>query len=232
MSQLKNIKLNTPLYSEIVPSTNKEVKIKPFKVGDEKVLLIASESEDKNQMVESLKRVMMNCLVGEEVNNLTSYDVEYLFLKIRSKSVGETAKIGAKCSECETQNEVVVDLDEVKVINLENRNNKIKVTDELFFEMKDPDVDKVNQIENTTEGILKYVSMLVHKVYYGEEVIDVNATDVQDVLDIIEQLTADQFANLQEYVANIPKLSHEISYTCKHCNTNNKLKMEGLSDFF
>ena len=88
MSQLKDIKLNTPTYKEVVPSSQKEVRIKPFKVGDEKTLLIASESQDKDQIISSLKRVMTNCLVGEEVENLTSYDVEYLFLKIRAKSVG------------------------------------------------------------------------------------------------------------------------------------------------
>jgi len=232
MSQLKDIKLNTPTYKEVVPSSQKEVRIKPFKVGDEKTLLIASESQDKDQIISSLKRVMTNCLVGEEVENLTSYDVEYLFLKIRAKSVGEVSKIGLKCKECDTQNEIEVDLETVNVKNLENRSSKIKITDELYFEMKEPDIDVISSIEETTEGILKFICRMVTRVYYGEETIEVSPADVSDVLGIVEQLTTEQFKDLENYVQNIPKLHKEVDYVCKHCGTENKVLMEGLTDFF
>ena len=232
MSQLKNIKLNTPTYREIVPSSGKEVKIKPFKVGDEKTLLIASESKDTNQMVDSLKRVITSCVIGEEVENLTSYDIEYLFIKIRSKSVGEVTRVGLKCEGCETQNEIAIDLDKIKVINLENRSNKVKVTDDLYLEMKDPSIDIVSNLENSTDGILNFICSMVKIVYYGEEVIEIGPNEVNDVKDIIEQLTANQFVNLQNWITNMPKLHETIEYTCSHCSAENKIELEGLADFF
>jgi len=232
MSQLKNIKLSTPTYREIVPSNKKEIKIKPFKVGDEKVLLIAVESDDTKQIVDSLKRVVDNCVDGEEVENLSSYDLEYLFLKIRSKSVGETSKINVKCPSCDTANEFTVDLQQLEVRGLENFNTTIKINDELVFEMSQPKIDFFVDLDSGIESIMNYIVKSVKTVYYGEEVIEITDADHEDIQNIIEQLTSEQFSKIQDYVTSIPKVSYDVNYTCKHCSTETNTVLEGMSDFF
>ena len=159
MSQLKNIKINTPTYREIIPSNKTEVKITPFKVGDEKVLLLASESKDVAQMVDGLKSVISNCVDGIGVNELASFDVEYLFLKIRAVSVGETADIMMTCPECETANEVKIDLTKVELRGLEEFKTNIKITDDLMFKMKTPDIDSFSKAENNPDSIINFISI-------------------------------------------------------------------------
>lgn len=232
MSQLKNIKLATPTYKEIIPSTKKEVTISPFKVGDEKVLLIASESKDVVQMVSSLKTVINNCVEGEVVENLSSFDVEYLFLKIRAVSVGETANLMLACKECETANEFSVDLSALEVRGIEDFNKNVKLTDDLAFEMSTPDIETLAKADSSPESIINFVAANVKNVFYGEETIEVTPDQVEDVVDIINQLTAAQFSDLQKYILSIPKVSYDVEFDCKHCEAKNQNTLEGLSDFF
>jgi hypothetical protein len=232
MSQLKNIKINTPTYREIIPSTNTEVKITPFKVGDEKILLIASESKDPKQMIDSLKKVIDNCVQGAELKDMSAFDVEYLFLKIRSDSVGETADIFLTCKECETANECKIDLSKIEVRGLDSFKTKIKITDDLMFSMLTPDLDSYTGVENNAEGIIEFIAKNVDKVFYGEETIDIGTNDKQDVIDIINQLTSTQFKDLQDYISGMPKVTYELDFECKHCQTKNDVKLEGLADFF
>ena len=232
MSQLKNINISTPTYREIIPSSKKEISIKPFKVKDEKILLMAAESKDDKQMVDSLKKVVENCTEGVEVDKLASYDIEYLFIKIRSKSVGEIAEIGVKCNNCDTQNSVKVDLGEI-VVNTENERVKnIKVNDELIFEMREPNIDDVATPTKDADGVVKFLSRCVNKVYYGEDVIDVSPVEYDDVSNILLQLTSSQFQPFQNYINSMPKVTKEISFTCTHCGNVQNNKLEGLSDFF
>lgn len=232
MSQLKNIKLKTPTYREIIPSTKSEVSITPFKVGDEKVLLMASESKDSKQIIDSLRKVMVSCVNGVDIDTLSSFDIEYLFIKIRSISVGETADLILKCKSCETGNEYKLDLTKVQVKGLEDFKTNIKITDDLYFEMKMPDMESYVDVTGDAESIIKFISRNVNKVFYGEDVFEITENEYQDVADIIEQLTSNQFMQLQEYVLNIPKLSEDISFACKHCGEANEIKLEGMSDFF
>lgn len=232
MSQLKNIKINTPTYREILPSNKTEVSITPFKVGDEKVLLIASESKDPKQMVDSLKKVIDNCVQGVEVKDMSSFDVEYLFLKIRSISVGESADILLTCKECETANEAKVDLTKIEVRGLDSFKTKIKITEDLMFLMKTPDIDSYTGVENNPEGVISFIAKNVDKVFYGEETIDIGINETQDVIDIINQLTSSQFKDLQDYITGMPKVTYELDFECKHCQSKNDVKLEGLADFF
>jgi len=232
MSQLKNIKINTPTYREIIPSTKKEINITPFKVGDEKVLLIASESKDPAQMVDSLKTVISNCVRGADITELSAFDVEYLFLKIRSISVGETADILLECTECEQANEVKVDLTKIEVRGLDSFKTKVKITEDLMFIMKTPDIDSYTGVENNPEGVIEFIAKNVDKVFYGEETIDIGLNEVNDVVDIINQLTSSQFKDLQDYIAGMPKVTYDTGFVCDNCKHENKTKLEGLADFF
>lgn len=234
MSQLKSIKINTPTYREIIPSSKKEIFIKPFKVADEKVLLMAAESQDPVQLADSLINVISNCIEGEDVSNLASYDMEYLFLKIRSKSVGETAKLSTKCSECETATPFEIDLQDLKVVGVDNYETVIKVTSDLTIEMKQPALqDMLKLTSEDPDGVMRYIANSVKNVFYGEEVFNINTEEeVNDLIEILDQLTTEQFSPIQQYILNVPKVVKDTTAECPHCGHINNVKLEGLADFF
>lgn len=230
---LKNIKLSTPTYEDKVPSTGKKVKIMPFRVGDEKTLLIAAQSEDSRQMISALKSVIKNCVKGIEVDDLTPYDLEYLFIKLRAKSVGETATIGVACQSCEVNNELPIDLTSVKVSENKNKSDLIKIEDNLAFKMKYPEAEELVDIDfNDPASIMNVVAMTVEQVYHGEEVIDIDDTDREDLIGLIESMTTAQFETLQDFFMNMPRIYKDIEFTCGSCGQENKVKLEGLASFF
>lgn len=230
---LKNIKLSTPEYDDKIPSTGKKVKITPFRVGDEKTLLIAAQSENGRQMIAALKSVIKNCVKGIDVEELAPYDLEYLFIKLRAKSVGETATIGIACQSCEVTNELPVDLTTVQVSENKNKSNLIKIEDNLAFKMKYPEADDIVDIDlNDPASIMKVIALTVEQVYHGEEVIDIDPSDGEDLIALIESMTSAQFEKLQDFFLNMPKVYKEITFTCGSCGHENEIKLEGLASFF
>ena len=228
---LKNIKLDLPTYRATIPSSKKEVDITPFKVKDEKLLLIASESKNEQQLIDSMKRVINNNVIGEDVENLYSYDIEYLFIRIRAISVGETSEIQLKCSECETANNVTIDLTSIEVKNINNFNGKIKLTENLMFQMDPPDLEKYIGVGEDIDSLTKFLASNVSKVFHGDEVYDVGPSDVDDVIDIMNELTTEQFQGIEKYIDTLPKLEHDIEYVCTHCGVTNNQKISGLANF-
>lgn len=232
MSALKDIKLSTPTYKDVVPSTKKSVKLKPFRVGDEKVLLIASQSKDKQQMIDALKEVIGNCVEGINTNDLSSFDLEYLFIKLRSISVGETSEIGLKCKECETTNKVTIDLTTVKVEESKDHKNVIKINDSLIFEMKYPDIGELARGEEDHDSVISLIAGSVKTVFWNEETIEVTEAERGDLINIINDLTTAQFAKIQDFFKTAPRLRHKTHFKCKSCGTDNEQIIEGLTNFF
>ena len=232
MGQLSGIKIATPTYKDTIPSSGKAVKLTPFRVGDEKVLLIASQSKDPKQMVDALKTVVQNCVEGVRIDDLASFDLEYLFIKLRSVSVGETAKIGLACSNCEGSNKLEVDLSSVKVKKNASHKNIVNVTKELIFEMKYPDVGDVDIKDDSIESIIDVIAHSVKNVFNGEETITIGPEDIDDLKNILNSLTSAQFADIQKFFETAPKLSHDVTFKCEHCGFENKHTLEGLASFF
>lgn len=232
MSQLKQINLSTPKYDTIIPSNNQSVKFSPFRVADEKVLLIASESKNAKQMMGALKSVIENCVEGVDLDKLAPFDLEFLFLKLRSVSVGETAELGLRCKECDTLNKVAVDISNVEVLFDENHTDTIKVSDDLIFKMKYPDVDQLASEDDSFESVLNLIAHSVETVFYGEEAITITDAEIPDLIDILNGLTSNQFKELQQFFETQPKLSKTVDYDCGECQHSNTLKLEGLANFF
>ena len=238
MSQLKGLKLNSPVYRVNLPSTGEDLQFKAFTVKEEKILMIAAESQDMTQVVDSLKSVIVNCMIGEiDVDSLAIFDLEYLFLKLRSKSVGETAKIGIKCKTCEHQNTVEVSLDDVEVHKDPEHLNIIKITEEIGLEMKYPTFDGVKDFQDDAniEDIINMVARSIKSVYTGEEVIDMSEEAHEDVVAFLEQFTSEQFQGVQIFFTTMPKVQHDVEFTCanEECPApDNEVKLEGLADFF
>ena len=233
MSQLKNIKITTPTYDEEIPSTRKACKIEPFKVGDEKTLLIASEAGDNKQMINALKSVISNCSNIEDVDSLAAFDLEYLFVKIRSVSVGEESKVGVKCNSCEANNEVSIDLSTVEVLRDVAHKPIIRITNTLGFEMKYTNIDDVGNVNpNNVDEMLEIIARSVKTVFSGDETISVGEDEIEDLKGILDSLTTKQFDNIQEFFTTAPKIQKQINFTCKECSEVNDQTLEGLASFF
>ena len=232
MGALGNIKISKFEYEEKVPSTGKRVTITPFRVGDEKVLLEASQSEDVKHMQRAMKQVINNCVEGADVSELASFDMDYLFIKIRSRSVGETSEIGIKCKECEAMNKITVNLDDLEVYKNSEHTRRVKIQDDLMFEMKYPDTYGIDiTSENQADQIFEVIFHSLDKVYYGEEIIDVDVGDKEDVFTMLNQMNKDQFAKVQTFFETMPKLKKDVTFTCGSCNTENEYELEGLQSF-
>ena len=231
MSQLQQVKLSTPLFDEVVPSTKKKVKIKPFRVADEKVLLVAAESKDTKQMISALRQVVGNCVDGVDVEELASFDLEYLFMKLRAVSVGESTDVSIKCKSCETANKVNVDLSTISVVNDPTHNREVKISDDLMFIMKYPDITDIN-VSGSLDSMLDVIVESVSTVIFGEEAIEITDAEKEDLKNIVNDMTTSQFSAVRDFFETMPKLKKEIEFDCKECMHLNKLTLEGMADFF
>jgi hypothetical protein len=234
-------KLNdTPKYELTVPSTGAKIKFRPFLVKEEKVLLLAMESQEQTQIFSAITDTIDACIQGDfDVKTLTSFDVEYLFIKIRGKSVGETSTIGLKCGneECNFQNEVSIPLDEIKVQGLGAVNNTIVLDDSISVEMAYPTFDTVFSDKDVTEaeGSTQLFALLrkcMVAILTEEERVDVSEYPAADVDAFIESTNQQQFQKMVAFVEAMPKVSHKVKFTCTECSKENEFTLEGMQDFF
>tara|TARA_R110002153_G_scaffold29711_3_gene91083 strand:+ start:770 stop:1471 length:702 start_codon:yes stop_codon:yes gene_type:complete len=231
---LKNIRLKTPEYEDIVPSTGESVKYRPFTVAEEKLLLIASESSDNKQIADSMRKIITNC-TGLDTNTIAYYDIEYLFTKIRSKSVGEIATVKFNCEKCEAENDIGIELDKVKISKTEGHTNSIKLDDNLVFVMKDPQLEVLSMYDenkNSVDNIVEIICNSIKNVQLDDEIIEVSSADITDAKNLVEQLTSDQFKMLSAFFDTMPKTSIDIEYECIKCSEINKKNLEGMHNFF
>jgi len=233
MGQLGNIKISTPTYSETLPSSGAKIRYTPFRVGDEKTLLLAGQSDDRKEMLKALKTIVGNCVSGVDIQDMENYDIEYMFLRLRAVSVGETSDIGVACVSCETYNTITVDLDAVIVEKQPNHTDLVKITDELAFRMKSVDPEEISDLDlSDPSDSIEIVARSVKQVYHGEEVIDVESNDIEDLKQLLESMTTSQYELLQEYFRTAPKLSKKIDFVCGECGHENVQTLEGLASFF
>lgn len=231
MANLGNIKISQIKYDDTLPSSGDKIKLTPFRVGDEKVLLEASESKNFDHIYNAIKTVVSNCVEGIDVDKIETYDLEYLFLRLRTKSVGETSTVGIACNECDAMNKIQINLDDVKIVKNEKHSPRIKIQDDLIFEMKFPKEQISSDITSATEAMLEIIVASITRVYHGEEVIDVEPTDHDELRKLIESMNKEQFGKIQEFFDTMPKLSKTIDFTCGSCNKEQTTKLEGIQTF-
>lgn len=228
-----------PKYSVVIPSSEKKVQFRPFLVKEQKILLMALESQDQEQIVSGLIDILKGCVYDTDINTLTMFDLEYLFTQIRSKSVGETSKIALKCSKCDEPNVVEVKLDEIK-LNKVKVDSKIKISDQYVIEMKYPTLGKLTtdpeamfaKRDTRTEALYDMIVQCLYALKTEEEVILFENESRQEIDTFLESLTTEQFDKIANFVLRIPTLTYDIDFTCEHCQHENKQRLEGLQDFF
>ena len=234
-------KIATPTYELELPSTGQTIKFRPFLVKEEKLLVIALESEDTKQITNAIKTVIKNCIETKnvKVENLPTFDIEYLFLNIRGKSVGEEIEVNVFCpDDGETSVPVKINVDDIKVQRNNKHSNKIKLDDSLMMEMKYPSLDQFikNNFDlssnNAMEQSFELVASCVDKIYTEDEVWASADVSKKELLEFLDQMNSSQFKQIEKFFETMPKLSHEVEVVNPNTKVKSKVVLEGLASFF
>jgi hypothetical protein len=222
-----------------VPSTDEKVQFRPFLVKEEKILLIAMESGKSGDIIEAVKQIVNQCTFDKlDLNNIPMFDVEYIFLQIRAKSVGEVSKLRLLCpDDKKTQVDVEVDLNDVKVHVDEGHSNKIEIDDKMGMIMTYPSIDSFAKSGVTTitaENMLDVIGTCILQIYEdgGEKVYDAKDQTKKELSDFIESLQSKHFKKVQEFFDTMPKLRHTIKVKNPKTKKESEITLQGLNDFF
>ena len=234
-------KIATPTYQLELPSTGKTVTYRPFLVKEEKVLVIALESEDNKQITNAIKAVLKSCVQtkGIKVEQLPTFDIEYLFLNIRGKSVGEELEVNIICpDDGETSVPVYVSLDEIEIYKEKGHTNKIKLDDNLMMEMKYPSLDEFiknnfdfNE-ENQMDQSFQLIASCIDKIYSEEEVWATADCTKKEVNEFLESMNSAQFKEIEKFFETMPKLKHDVKVKNPKTGVESDVVLEGLASFF
>jgi hypothetical protein len=232
-------KLDLPIYELVLPSTKKKIKYRPFLVKEEKVLLIALESNDEKNIREAVVQLLKNCIQSRlKVENLSIFDLEYIFLNIRAVSVGEEVQMKITCSDDgETEVGYNLNLQDVTVNFPEGHSNKIMLTDTTGVIMKYPSFDRFVDANFagkgvTQENVLDIIAESIDQIFQGEEVFDQSTTSPKEFLQFVESLTNEQLIKLQEFFETAPRLEHNFRITNPKTGVESDYTISGLSNFF
>jgi hypothetical protein len=234
-------KISTPTYELELPSTGQTIKYRPFLVKEEKVLVIALESEDTKQITNAIKTVIKNCIETKniKVETLPTFDIEYLFLNIRGKSVGEELEVNIFCpDDGETTVPVKILVDDIKVQKNPDHTNRIKIDDSIMMEMKYPSLDQFIKsnfdlnADSTMDQSFELISSCVDKIYTEDEVWASSDVTKKELLEFLEQMNSTQFKQIEKFFETMPKLSHTITVKNPKTEVESEVVLEGLSSFF
>ena len=234
-------KIATPVYEIELPSTGQTIQYRPFLVKEEKVLVIALESQDTKQITTAIKNVIKNCIKtkGIKVEDLPTFDIEYLFLNIRGKSVGEEIEVNVTCpDDGVTQVPITINLDDIQVQKNEEHSNRIKVDDSIMMEMKYPSLDQFikNNFDfdekNAMDQSFDLIATCIDKVFTEEEVWAVEDCSKKEIVEFLEQMNSSQFKEIEKFFETMPKLSHSIKVKNPKTKKENTVVIEGLAGFF
>ena len=228
-------KINYPLFDVVIPSSTKSIKMRPFLVKEEKILLTAQSSSDPRDVVLAIKQVVNNCIVDTfDIENLTTFDLEYLFVKLRSRSINNIIEVTYNDPEDEKQYKIAVDLDKVEIQKDERHNSNIKITDNLGLMLRYPKTDMLQSLEKATSEVDIYFEVIkytIDKVYDEENVYNANDYSDEDLNEFVTTLDVNTFKQIQLFLETMPRLYYEASYT-NSLGTERKVVLQNLNDFF
>ena len=235
-------KINTPTYDLTLPSTGKKIKYRPFLVREEKILIMAMESENMTEITNAIVQILSDCIISKDikVESLATFDIEYLFLNVRAKSVGETVDVNITCpDDNETQGEMSINIDSIKVQKTRGHKNIIKLDDELSMKLKYPSLEQF--VENnfeTEEGTseigqsLSMITSCIEMIYNQDESWEASDYSKKELDEFIEQLNTKQFKQIENFFTTMPKLSHTIMVKNPNTSVESEVVLEGLASFF
>lgn len=231
--------LNTAKYEVTIPSTGEKVIYRPYLVKEEKILMIAMESNDNKQIIRSVKDVIQNCIDDINVNDLTLFDLEYLFMMLRGKSVGESININAKCEECDELTPYDISLDDIKApVVLDDSAKTIMLTDKIGVNLRYPSVDDMVLMGGSAvDGLsadtsFDMMTMIIDTVFTEDEVFKMSEQSEEDQKRFIDGFNTQQLSLLLDYLDNVPAMSANLKFDCIHCKHKNEVEIKGLNSFF
>jgi len=237
-------KLNVPVYETILPSTEQVIKYRPFLVKEEKILLTAMETRDDAAIHTAVKQILENCIQGNlKIDELPTFDLEFLFLRLRAKSVGERITVGLKpfpCGQndgelCKFSTEVEINLEEVVVKKEDNHVSKIMITDEIGIVLKYPDISMIGSTlkgSSESEAGMTVMKNCISMIFTAEETHEKDSFTEEELDNFVDSFSSEQFQKLKQFFETIPKLSHTVKYNCKTCGEEKETTIEGLNSFF
>tara|TARA_B100001173_G_scaffold42046_1_gene32809 strand:- start:1094 stop:1810 length:717 start_codon:yes stop_codon:yes gene_type:complete len=233
-------KINAPTYELVIPSSKKKIKYRPFLVKEEKILVIAMESNDIQDIARAVKQVLTNCILsrGIKIDKLSTFDIEYLFLNVRGKSVGESVEVMITCpDDGETQVPITVDLDAIQVTFDPAHNKDITLDDTLTMRMKYPSLDQFIKENFAVDGVgfeqsIDMIAGCVEMIFNKEETWSEADFTKKEMIAFLEGLGSKQFKELEQFFTTMPKLTHELKITNPKTKVENSIKLEGLAAFF
>ena len=234
-------KIATPTYELELPSTGKSIKYRPFLVKEEKVLVIALESEDNKQITNAIKAVLKSCVLtkGIKVETLPTFDIEYLFLNIRGKSVGEELDVTLICpDDGETEVSVQIDLDDIQIQKNDDHTNQVKLDNSLMMELRYPSLDQFIKSnfdfddKNQMDQSFALIASCIDKIYSEDEVWATADCTKKEMNDFLESMNSSQFKEIEKFFETMPKLKHEIKITNPKPGVESDVVLEGLASFF
>ena len=234
-------KISTPTYEMVIPSNKKKIKFRPFLVKEEKILIIAMESQDNTQIANAIKDVLESCILtkGIKVDKLATFDIEYLFLNIRGKSVGEEIEVMVTCTDDgETKVPTTINLDDIKVKIDKEHSPDIKLDDELTLRMRYPSMEEFIKTNfSTTENLnvddtFKLIASCIDQIYSEEESWAGSDCTDKELSEFIESLSSQQFKQIEKFFDTMPKMTHTVKVTNPKTKKQNKIVLEGLQSFF
>ena len=233
-------KLNVPVYEAILPSTEKVIKYRPFLVKEEKLLLTAQESGE-DAVLPAVKQIIKNCIQGEiDVDNMPIFDIEFLFLRLRAKSVGEEVTLGLKpwgCPQndgelCKFTTEVAINLEEIECVKNEKHTPKIMLDDKVGIMMKYPDLSQMGIKGSENEMGLEIIKGCINMIFTEEETHEKDSFTDKELDEFIDSLNTNQMEKIRNFFDTMPVLKHTVKYTCKTCNEEKETTVQGLQSFF
>tara|TARA_B100000965_G_scaffold318095_1_gene278781 strand:- start:438 stop:1145 length:708 start_codon:yes stop_codon:yes gene_type:complete len=229
-------KLDTPTYRLTIPSTREEIEYRPFLVKEQKLLMMAQESEDERQVIDTVGKLVSSCTFEKiDSDNSPLFDIEYVFLKIRGKSVGEKIKLNLTCPDDEkTQVETEIDLEDVSVQMAADHTNEIQITDTVKMFLKYPILKNMKSVasdDSQTKQVFEVLSQCIHEIHFGEQVFNRVDISKKDINEFIDQLTSGQFDKILDFFNTMPKLRHVIPVTNPKTKVESEVVVEGLASF-
>ena len=234
-------KINTPTYDLTLPSTGKKIKYRPFLVKEEKILIMALETEDTQQITNAIVEILNDCILtkGVSVSKLATFDIEYLFLNVRAKSVGETVEVNVVCpDDNKTSVQMEINLDSIKVQKTKGHKNIVKLDDQYSMKLKYPSLDEFidsnfeSSEESDVDKSLNMITSCIEMVYDKEESWSASDSTQQELEEFIEQLNSKQFKSIEKFFETMPKLSHKVKVINPTTEVESEVVLEGLASFF
>ena len=236
-------KINTPTYELVLPSSGKKIKYRPFLVREEKILIMALETEDQKQITRAVIDILSSCIItkGIKLDKLATFDIEYLFLNVRSKSVGEQIEVNVTCPDDEkTSVPITIDIDSIKIEKNKKHTNIVKLDDSLSLKLRYPSMEQFistnfesaeesgNEIKTTLDMIISCID----NIFNDEESWPASESTKKELGEFLDQLNTKQFKMIEDFFATMPKLTHTLKVKNPRTNVESTVKLEGLASFF